>query len=132
MRYVMSRIILLLFLLASCSATVIEKVSPEQASELLRQKDEHGLFVLNVHTPYEGEIAGTDAFIEDWEDIAAHQDELPVDKSQHILVYCRSGRMSASAAEQLRTLGYENIYDLEGGMRAWNEAGLPLINATSS
>ena len=43
--------------------------------------------------------------------------ELP-DKDAAILVYCRSGRRSASAAAELAALGYTNIYDF-GGIQSW-------------
>lgn len=84
------------------------------------------VFVLNVHTPYQGEIASTDAIIEDWQNIAMYQDKLPRDKSIPIAVYCRSGRMSADAAQQLRDIGYKEIYDLEGGVNAWKESGMEI------
>lgn len=83
-------------------------------------------FVVNVHIPYEGEIEGTDAFIP-FDEIAKHAEELPSDKSAPLYIYCRSGRMSAEATPGLQRLGYTNIIDLEGGMRAWEEAGLPLV-----
>lgn len=85
------------------------------------------VFVVNVHTPYEGEIAGTDAFIP-FDEIADRADQLPDDKSAPLYIYCRSGRMSAEATPALQRLGYTNIIDLDGGMRAWEEAGLPLLN----
>lgn len=120
------------FFLIGCTAQQsVQRLNPQQAAELLSQKESRGLFVLNVHTPYEGELEKTDAFIEDWENIAAHTDRLPQDKDAPILVYCRTGRMSTSAVEQLKTLGYTNIYHLEGGMRAYRDAGIPgLLNYT--
>lgn len=84
-------------------------------------------FVLNTHTPYEGEIEGTDLIIEDWQNIALYQDKLPADKDIPIAVYCRSGRMSAEAAKQLVDLGYKNIYDLKGGINAWKESGRKIV-----
>ena len=122
----------LLFFLAACAVQpVVHQLNPQQVKELLDQKEGRGLYVLNVHTPYEGELEKTDAFIEDWENIAAHPDQLPADKNQPILVYCRSGRMSASAVEQLKALGYTDISHLDGGMRAYQEAGVPgLLNYT--
>ncbi len=125
-------IVFLALLLAGCTAQpVVHDLSPAEAAALIKQNDE--LFVLNVHTPYEGELEGTDEIIQDWENIAAHTDQLPADKNQPILVYCRSDRMSTSAAEQLKQLGYKEIYNLKGGMRAYNEEGLPgLINYTAS
>jgi rhodanese-related sulfurtransferase len=41
------------------------------------------------------------------------------------VVYCRSGKRSAMATEQLRAAGY-TVYDLEGGITAWKEAGKPV------
>jgi rhodanese-related sulfurtransferase len=101
-----------------------------QVKELLEKKDAMGLFVLNVHAPYEGKLDKTDAIIEDWENIAAHADQLPEDKNQPILVYCRTGRMSTSAVGQLKSMGYTNLYHLNGGMRAWDGQGLPIIDKT--
>lgn len=85
---------------------------------------EAGVVVVNVHVPYEGHIAGTDAFvpfdsIESWAD-------LPEDRTTPIAVYCRSGTMSAIAAESLVGLGYSNVVDLAGGMNAWGAVGRQL------
>lgn len=88
--------------------------------------DEH-VFVMQTHTPYEGEIVGTDYILDDWEHVSLYQDKLPVDKNAPIALYCRSGRMSADAAEQLIALGYTNVYDLHGGMIAWKESGRDIV-----
>lgn len=47
------------------------------------------------------------------------------DKSAKIVLYCGGGYRSALAAEALGKMGYTNAISLEGGWRAWNEAGLP-------
>lgn len=49
--------------------------------------------------------------------------ELPQD--QTIVLYCRSGNRSATAANILARAGYESVYDM-GGIIAWNAAGLPV------
>lgn len=114
-------------LLSACSVKPeVMNIGPAEAKELLDSKE--GLFVLNVHIPYEGKLENTDAIIEDWENIAAHQDLLPDDKNAPILVYCRTGRMSTSAVQQLKILGYKNIYHLDGGMKAWDAQGYPIID----
>lgn len=87
-------------------------------------------FVVNVHTPYEGEIEGTDAFIPA-DEIAGHS-MLPSEWDADILVYCRSGRMSQAAADALLDAGYTNVADLAGGMDAWAEAGRPLRRQPST
>jgi len=52
-------------------------------------------------------------------EVSAHLSELPKDKP--IVVYCRSGRRSALAAEELRTRGYQ-VWDL-GARSAWETSG---------
>lgn len=79
-------------------------------------------FVVNVHTPYNGEIDRTDAFIS-YESIGT-DDLVPADKDTPILLYCRTGRMSAAAAEELVAAGYVNVAHLEGGMDAWQSDGM--------
>ena len=83
-------------------------------------------FVVNVHTPYEGEIAGTSAFVA-FDTVTGRAADLPADKAAPLYIYCRSGRMSAEATPALQALGYTNIIDLHGGMNAWREAGLPIV-----
>lgn len=119
---------ILLILLLSCAGPVVKDLEPAEVHSLLEQKEKMGLFVLNVHTPYEGKLEKTDAIIEDWQNVAAHQDALPSDKNAPILVYCRSGRMSTSAVQQLQELGYTNIYHAKGGMIAYSDAGFEVID----
>jgi rhodanese-related sulfurtransferase len=52
-----------------------------------------------------------------------HKPEL--DPAGRVIVYCRSGTRAALAALTLKTLGYENVANLDGGFTAWKEAGLP-------
>jgi len=87
-----------------------------------------GNFLLvNTHIPYEGEIAGTELFLP-FNQVQQFKDLLPRDKSAEILLYCRSGRMSAIAAEALVKLGYTSLKNLAGGMIAWEQAGYRLVS----
>ena len=52
-------------------------------------------------------------------------DELAPDTSERLLLHCRTDNRSASSAEQLAGLGYENVGVVEGGIVAWERAGLP-------
>ena len=82
--------------------------------------DDPDAVVINVHVPYEGEIEGTDLFLQyDRIDAAS----LPSDPATPLVVYCRSGSMSAEAVVTLAGLGYTNILELDGGMNAWRATG---------
>ena len=48
------------------------------------------------------------------------------DKSATIVLYCGGGFRSALVADNLQKMGYKNPISLDGGWRAWNEAGLPV------
>ncbi|MDZ5088430.1 MULTISPECIES: rhodanese-like domain-containing protein [Mycobacteriaceae] len=82
--------------------------------------------MINVHVPYEGEIAGTDLSIP-FDRIEAESGRLPSDRSVPLAIYCRSDRMSAVAAQSLSRLGYDDIVELDGGMQAWEQSGRALI-----
>jgi len=46
------------------------------------------------------------------------------DKSTRIVLYCGGGFRSALAADALQKMGYTNVISLDGGWRAWQQAGL--------
>jgi len=51
--------------------------------------------------------------------------EVP-DKSTTLVLYCGGGFRSALVADALQKMGYTNAISLDGGWRAWNQAGLPI------
>ena len=98
-------------------------VTADQLAGMLTHKD---FTLVNVKTPYMGEIDGTDSYIP-YDQIAARASDLPSDKGAKILVYCRSGAESAVAAQTLLDLGYTNVWNLTGGMNAWTGSGRVLV-----
>src|SRR5690606_31738518 len=50
-----------------------------------------------------------------------------LDKTQPIYLYCLSGGRSGEAANMLHEKGFETVYDLQGGILAWANAGKPLV-----
>jgi sulfur-carrier protein adenylyltransferase/sulfurtransferase len=51
------------------------------------------------------------------------------DRSARTIVYCRSGKRSYKAVEQMQALGYEDVASMAGGILAWQEQGLPVVAA---
>jgi len=91
-----------------------------ELNSLLDKKD---FLLVNVHTPFEGNLPKTDLSIP-YDEIGQNLNKLPAEKNAKIVLYCRSGHMSGIAAKELVKLGYTNISELAGGMAAWEQAGL--------
>ena len=87
-----------------------------------------GFVLIDVRSAEEhlsGEIPGTDLNI-DFREIKARHRELGAKLDDHIVVYCQSGHRSNIAAETLADLGYTHVYNVNGSMNAWMEAGYPV------
>lgn len=113
-------------LVAGCSQGRVTKektsytnINSDQLNQMLQNKD---FFLLDVHIPEQKHIEKTDEFIP-YTEIEKYKGRLPKDKDAKIVVYCRSGSMSATAAETLRNLGYTNVYNLVGGTFGWETKG---------
>jgi rhodanese-related sulfurtransferase len=100
------------------------RVSPAELRSTMRGED---VVLVNTHVPFEGKIPDTDLSIP-YDEIGRKADRLP-GKDARIVLYCRSGRMSAEAARTLVGLGYTDVWDLGGGMLAWERAGFRLEGA---
>ena len=121
MKKVLVMILIALMILPGCSdkkETLAEyqKISPEEAKNIM---DTEEVVILDVRTDaefaeyhIEGAILIPDTDLE-----ALAPEKLP-DKSQKILVYCRSGRRSEASARLLIQMGYTAIYDF-GGIIDW-------------
>jgi rhodanese-related sulfurtransferase len=53
-------------------------------------------------------------------------------KDLPIAIYCKSGQTSGTAAKRLKKAGFSDVYTLEGGLRSWMEAQLPLVKGRSA
>ncbi|MDF9798807.1 rhodanese-related sulfurtransferase [Catalinimonas alkaloidigena] len=92
-------------------------ISPEAFNEL-RKKE--GYVVLDVRTPGEvAEEAISGHIAINLFDPAFRSKVENLDKSKHYLVYCRSGNRSANACALMADMGFENLYNLAGGIGAW-------------
>ncbi|MCK4929062.1 MAG: rhodanese-like domain-containing protein [Methanosarcinales archaeon] len=124
--------VLVIFLLFSISAlaclTVLEKdvgykdVSVDDAKVMV---DSGEYFLLDVRTQEEydaGHIAGS--VLIPHTELEDRLDEVPSDMP--ILVYCRTARRSAIAADVLVENGYTNVSNMAGGIVQWQDAGYPV------
>lgn len=99
------------------------EISVAELEVMLEDKD---FVLINTHIPYQGDIPGTDASVP-YNDVGGHLDRLPQERGAKIVVYCRTGPMSRAAARELVALGFTNVYDVVGGMAAWQSAGHELV-----
>ena len=103
--------------MANQPVTNYEQITPEAAMNLM--KNESGYIILDVRTEEEfaeGHIQNA-VLIPDYE-IAEKAESVLMNKNQLILVYCRSGRRSKLASEELVKLGYSNVKEF-GGIIDW-------------
>ena len=103
---------------------VIVDVTVTQFKELAASE----VTVLDVRTPEEwaeGTIAEAEKMNYHDEDFASQIEKL--DKTKPVLVYCKRGGRSASAAEILRDNGFTKVYNLDGGITAWTEEGNEVV-----
>jgi len=93
------------------------------ATELNQVMQKEDIVLIDVHTPEQQHIKGTDLVIP-YNEIEKYQVKLPKDKNTAIYLYCQGGPMGEAAAKSLYELGYRNLYNLEGGAKAWRKASL--------
>ena len=137
MKKILFFIIICIILLCSCStggevkiqpsdpSTVTEiipkavyrKITAEEAYDLMTSSENYILLDVRTEEEYKEERIEGAVLLPDYEITDNAQSELP-DQDTLILVYCRSGRRSAIAANELIGMGYTNVYDF-GGIIDW-------------
>jgi rhodanese-related sulfurtransferase len=109
----------------SADTATLDAVTPEQAAEVLAENPD--AILLDIRTPEEfasERIAGSenvDFYAADFADRLA-----TLDRSETYVVYCRSGNRSAAAMDVFADLGFETVYEVDGGIVSWVAAGLPI------
>ena len=115
------------FLLVGCSigqGSSKSDLSPVEFSKQLKETENPT--ILDVRTL--GEFAEghiQNALNIDWNGSSFDAQVSKLDKKTTLFVYCLSGGRSASAASHLRSIGFTNVLELDGGMMGWRSAGLP-------
>ena len=117
----------MLAVLAGCSAQAtpaLKSVSVEEFEKVLEQE----VVLLDIRTPEEfaqGQIEGATLIDYYDADFTSQLEEL--DKDKTYAIYCRSGARSGDTLALMQELGFTSVYDLSGGILAWNAAGNVLV-----
>lgn len=123
-------VLLLGFLLGRNQTKLLSAGDTVSVRQLKNMIAKENITLINVHTPYEGEIERTDAIIA-FDKIVEQSSALPKDKNAPIILYCKSGKMSEEAIGTVRKLGYTNVRHLEGGFEAWQKSGGKLLDLST-
>lgn len=113
--------------IAACSdgSSTLQTVSPDDAEAIIAENPD--VVVLDIRTPdevAEGALEGA-VNIDFYEsDFADQLDAL--DRGADYVVYCRSGNRSGQAMDVFAELGFESVTEIDGGIVAWYQAGLPV------
>lgn len=110
----------------------IENLSPLQVQEELssgnatlidiRESEE-----LSQNGKIEGAVHAPRGMLEFYADPSLPYYKPEFDKEKRIILHCASGGRSALATETLKQMGYKNVAHMDGGLKAWKEAGLKVI-----
>ena len=101
----------------------IQLIDADQFKKLLVLDE---IQLVDVRTPEEFETGHIeDAINIDFNNEDFKSELSTLDKSKPVLVYCRSGKRSAGAAEIMKEMGFTKIVGLDGGMISWEAANLP-------
>lgn len=116
-----------ILLLAGCSSssTAVDLGVKEFSAKVA----EAGVITLDVRTPGEfmgGYIDGAKNI--DFQSGNFENEIAALDKNATYAVYCRSGNRSGQAVKVMHDAGFHNVYNLNGGVIDWTNAGLPLVN----
>lgn len=121
--------LLTIFLLSINSAIImadnatIDSLSVQQASTLFSEKNAIIVDVRENNEWQEQHIPN--AIHIPLGELSSRLTELDAYKNSAIIAQCRSGKRSLQAAETLKSAGFTKVYNLEGGLNAWQKAGLP-------
>lgn len=106
-------LVICILLLTGCDNKGYETITENTANELISSND---VVIIDVRGSDEfdtGHIKGAINVP------LSKIDEITYEKDQYIIVYCASGMRSSNAAQILVDLGYENVYNLDGGLINW-------------
>jgi len=108
---------------------ITEDVTPEEAFSLIEDNLNNPNFVIiDVRTPQEFAEERIEGAINLDFYADTFKDELnKLDKTKTYVIYCRSGGRSGNALTLMQELGFNEVYNVQGGIINWKSAALPII-----
>ena len=110
----------------------IENLTPDQAKQELANENVVLVDVREADEYRQGCIAGaihaSRGMLEFYADSTLPYHKAEFDKAKRLILYCASGGRSALAVETLEDMGYVNVAHIDGGIKAWQAANLPISN----
>jgi adenylyltransferase/sulfurtransferase len=97
----------------------MKQITPRELKQWIESGKDFQL--IDVREEYEYDEANMGGHLIPLAELPARYEE--VDKTKDVVVHCRSGKRSELAIQFLESMGYSNLYNLEGGIVAWNNEG---------
>lgn len=123
----MKKMMLLLTSLLGSSVAMAENIPAVSPHEALQMQTQKQAVIIDVREKDEwnaGHIAG--AIHIPLSEVQDHLTELAKYQNSPLIMQCRSGVRSAKAANVLKIAGFSNVYNLEGGLNAWQKENLTI------
>ena len=104
----------------------VETVLPGAVADILAVGDHE---VLDIRTPEEFAGSHLEGAVNiDFFDPTFADELEALDPDASYVIYCKSGGRSGAAMDMIRELGFGDVHEIDGGIEAWTEAGLPAIS----
>lgn len=108
---------------------IVKEISVAEAYAMIQENiGKVDFVILDVRTPSEfaaGHLAG--AVLIDFNAGSFRTEVDKLDKNKRYLVYCRTSNRSGQAVAVMKELGFKEVYDMDGGVVAWEAAGYPVV-----
>lgn len=121
----LSLIVLMAIMSLFAQAQGVKKLDSQNFDKKLKESKE--AILIDVRTPGEyaqGHLANAlsiDIYADDFKSRISK-----LDKTKPVFVYCKAGSRSSSAVDIMEDMGFKEIYDLSGGITAWQKANKPI------
>lgn len=116
---------------ASDAESIIATISVDEFEKKLNESKDY--LLIDVRTPEEfmgGHLQNSANINYNADDFSERIQKL--DKTKTIMIYCLSGGRSSNAASEMSKLGFNKIYNMQGGIISWRNANKPMVTTTNT